>query len=185
MRQGCQRRRQNRSAVSLGELAGQGRELLAIGDHVASTAICYEVIFPSLIRRFVNDGSELLTTITNDAWYGRSSAAYQHWEQASMRAIEHGRYLARAANTNAAAADMIVGIGEDSTSVALGTTFGRQRLNPIANGSFPVECVVDLYPAVGRHFYAWLERSDGGVGTTTWYGTSQEMRSGMTGFYEG
>jgi apolipoprotein N-acyltransferase len=73
--------------------------LLPIGDHLASTAICYEVIFPSLIRRFVNDGSELLTTITNDAWYGWSSAAYQHWEQAAMRSIEGGRYLARAANT--------------------------------------------------------------------------------------
>ena len=73
--------------------------LLPVGDHMASTAICYEVIFPSLIRRFVQDGSELLTTITNDAWYGRSSAAYQHWEQATMRSIEQGRYLARAANT--------------------------------------------------------------------------------------
>lgn len=73
--------------------------LLPVGGHLASTAICYEVIFPSLIRRFVEDGSELLTTITNDAWYGRSSAAYQHWDQASLRAIEQGRYLARAANT--------------------------------------------------------------------------------------
>jgi apolipoprotein N-acyltransferase len=73
--------------------------LLPVGTHVASTAICYEVIYPDLIRRFVRDGSELLTTITNDAWYGRSSAAYQHWDQASMRAIEEGRYLARAANT--------------------------------------------------------------------------------------
>jgi apolipoprotein N-acyltransferase len=73
--------------------------LLPIGTHVASTAICYEVIYPDLIRRFVRDGSELLTTITNDAWYGRSSAAYQHWDQASLRAIEEGRYLARAANT--------------------------------------------------------------------------------------
>jgi apolipoprotein N-acyltransferase len=72
---------------------------LPVAGHTVSTAICYEVIFPSLIRRFVADGSELLTTITNDAWYGRSSAAYQHWEQASMRAIEGGRYLARAANT--------------------------------------------------------------------------------------
>ena len=51
------------------------------------------------MRSFVTHGSELLTTITNDAWYGRSSAAYQHWEQASLRAIEEGRYLARAANT--------------------------------------------------------------------------------------
>lgn len=73
--------------------------LLPVGQHVASTAICYEVIFPSLIRRFVQDGSQLLTTITNDAWYGRSSAAYQHWDQAAMRSIEQGRYLARAANT--------------------------------------------------------------------------------------
>jgi apolipoprotein N-acyltransferase len=51
------------------------------------------------MRTFVTRGSELLTTITNDAWYGWSSAAYQHWEQASLRAIEEGRYLARAANT--------------------------------------------------------------------------------------
>jgi apolipoprotein N-acyltransferase len=73
--------------------------LLPVGGHVVSTAICYEVIYGSLIRRFVTDGSELLTTITNDAWYGWSSAAYQHWDQAAMRSIENGRYLARAANT--------------------------------------------------------------------------------------
>ena len=73
--------------------------LLPVGTHKVSTAICYEVIYASLMRRFVLDGSELLTNITNDAWYGRSSAAYQHWEQASLRAIEEGRYLARAANT--------------------------------------------------------------------------------------
>ena len=78
---------------------GRDPVLLPVGEHRVSTAICYEVIFPSLINRFVEDGSELLTTITNDAWYGRSSAAYQHWDQASMRAIEQGRYLARAANT--------------------------------------------------------------------------------------
>jgi apolipoprotein N-acyltransferase len=73
--------------------------LLPVAGHQASTAICYEVIYASLMRDFVQHGSELLTTITNDAWYGRSSAAYQHWQQASMRSIEEGRYLARAANT--------------------------------------------------------------------------------------
>jgi apolipoprotein N-acyltransferase len=79
--------------------AGGDPVLLPVAGHMASTAICYEVIYSSLIRSFVVRGSELLTTITNDAWYGWSSAAYQHWEQASMRAIEEGRYLARAANT--------------------------------------------------------------------------------------
>jgi apolipoprotein N-acyltransferase len=65
----------------------------------ASTAICYEVTYPSLIATAVRQGSQLLTTITNDGWYGTSSAPYQHFEMASMRAIEQGRYLVRAANT--------------------------------------------------------------------------------------
>ena len=73
--------------------------MLPVAGHTASTAICYEVIYASLMRVFVMRGSEMLTTITNDAWYGWSSAAYQHWQQASLRAIEEGRYLARAANT--------------------------------------------------------------------------------------
>jgi apolipoprotein N-acyltransferase len=64
-----------------------------------STAICYEIVFPRLVSESVDRGSQLLTTITNDAWYGYSSAPYQHFLQASMRAIEQGRFLARAANT--------------------------------------------------------------------------------------
>jgi apolipoprotein N-acyltransferase len=78
---------------------GSDAVLLPVRGHMASTAICYEVIYSALMRSFVTQGSELLTTITNDAWYGWSSAAYQHWEQASLRSIEQGRYLARAANT--------------------------------------------------------------------------------------
>ena len=57
------------------------------------------MVYPSLVRQAVAGGSELLTTITNDAWYGQSSAPYQHFALASMRAIEQGRYLVRAANT--------------------------------------------------------------------------------------
>jgi apolipoprotein N-acyltransferase len=47
----------------------------------------------------VRQGAELLTTVTNDAWYGTSSAPYQHFALASIRAVEQGRYLARVANT--------------------------------------------------------------------------------------
>jgi apolipoprotein N-acyltransferase len=78
---------------------GTDAVLLPVDGHLASTAICYEVIYAPLVRTFVIHGSELLTTITNDAWYGWSSAAFQHWQQASLRAVEEGRYLARAANT--------------------------------------------------------------------------------------
>jgi apolipoprotein N-acyltransferase len=79
--------------------SGDAMIMLPVGRHKASTAICYEVVYPSLVRDAVVKGSELLTTITNDAWYGHSSAPFQHFELASMRAIEHGRYMARAANT--------------------------------------------------------------------------------------
>ena len=78
---------------------GEQMVMLPVGTHLTSTAICYEVVYPALIREAVDNGSELLTTITNDAWYGQSSAPYQHFALASMRAIEEGRYLARAANT--------------------------------------------------------------------------------------
>src|SRR6185295_10974578 len=79
--------------------AGTRVTMLPVEGHMVSTAICYEVTYPSLQREAVRQGSEMLTTITNDAWYGNSSAAYQHFEMAMMRAIEEGRYLVRSANT--------------------------------------------------------------------------------------
>jgi len=86
-------------AIGRGFDAGDTMTLLPVGQHAISTAICYEIIYPDLVRRFVLQGSELLTTITNDSWFGETSAPYQHFEQASMRAIELGRYLVRSANT--------------------------------------------------------------------------------------
>lgn len=61
--------------------------------------ICYEVIFPELSRAMVNNGADLLINITNDAWFGASSAAYQHFSMAIFRAVENKRSLARSANT--------------------------------------------------------------------------------------
>jgi len=64
-----------------------------------ATVICYEVIFPDLVRRFVNEGATLMTTITNDAWFGDSSAPYQHFSMVVFRAVENRVPFARAANT--------------------------------------------------------------------------------------
>ena len=61
--------------------------------------ICYEAIFPALVRRFPAQGAELLVNVTNDAWYGTTSAPYQHLAMAAFRAVENRRYLVRAANT--------------------------------------------------------------------------------------
>ena len=79
--------------------AGEAPVMMPVAGHQVSTAICYEVVYPDLARYAVAMGSQLLTTITNDAWYGRSSAPWQHFAQASLRAVEQGRYLARSANT--------------------------------------------------------------------------------------
>jgi apolipoprotein N-acyltransferase len=79
--------------------AGDTFDLLPVDGHLVSTAICYEIVYPNLVRQFTSAGSELLTTITNDSWFGATSAPYQHFAQASMRAIENGRFLVRAANT--------------------------------------------------------------------------------------
>ncbi len=73
--------------------------VLEAGGVRTGVAICYEVVYPWIARAFTARGAELLTTITNDAWFGRSSAPYQHFQQASVRAVEQGRYLVRAANT--------------------------------------------------------------------------------------
>jgi apolipoprotein N-acyltransferase len=64
-----------------------------------STVICYEIIFPDLVRRFVDKGANVITTITNDAWFGRTAAPYQHFSMAVFRAVENRVPVARAANT--------------------------------------------------------------------------------------
>ncbi len=61
--------------------------------------ICYELLFPDLVRRFAGDGGELLVAITNDAWYGRSGAPYQFLAITALRSAETRLWTVRAANT--------------------------------------------------------------------------------------
>jgi len=61
--------------------------------------ICYEVIFPDLVRRIAHSGAEFLVTITNDAWFGDSSAPAQHFSMVVFRSVENHLAFARAANT--------------------------------------------------------------------------------------
>jgi apolipoprotein N-acyltransferase len=65
--------------------------------------ICYEGIFPALSRRLVAGGADYLVNVTNDAWYGRTSAPHQHLVQATFRAIENRVPMVRAANTGISA----------------------------------------------------------------------------------
>jgi apolipoprotein N-acyltransferase len=64
-----------------------------------STLICFEDVFPELSRRFVNAGARFLVTVTNDAWYQRTSAPYQHFQSSVFRAVENRVWMVRSANT--------------------------------------------------------------------------------------
>ncbi|MFC2163482.1 apolipoprotein N-acyltransferase [Acidobacteriota bacterium] len=78
---------------------GKEQKLLDYEGVQFGTPICFEIIFPDLVRKFAKNGANFLVTITNDGWYGRSAAPYQHFAIAAMRAVENHRYLLRSATT--------------------------------------------------------------------------------------
>jgi len=80
-------------------LPGDEYRIMKIGDVPFGVVICYEIIFPELVREFAARGAQFLTTVTNDAWFGRTSAPYQHFSMAVFRAVENRLPVVRAANT--------------------------------------------------------------------------------------
>ncbi|MDY6853938.1 MAG: apolipoprotein N-acyltransferase [Thermodesulfobacteriota bacterium] len=79
--------------------SGESTEPLASPLGKAGVFICYEAIFPDLVRKFVKKGACFLVNITNDAWFGKTFASYQHHSMVVFRAVENRVFLIRAANT--------------------------------------------------------------------------------------
>lgn len=76
---------------------------LRISNISIGPMICFEAIFPEIARTHVKKGANVLVNITNDAWFGRTSAPYQHLIMSVFRAVENRRALIRAANTGISA----------------------------------------------------------------------------------
>ncbi len=114
--------------------------------------ICFEDIFPGPARSFARGGADILANITNDAWYGRTIAPYQHAYAARFRAVENRIYLARATNT-----------GYSCVFDPRGRLAGEVADSRGKNLYISDFKTVDIYPSGRRSFYtahgdlfAWL-----------------------------
>jgi len=89
--------------VGIGDFSPGTINPLPLNGHKLGVLVCYEAIFPELSREWVREGSSLLVNITNDAWFGNSSAPGQHLAMVRFRAVENRVWIARAANTGISA----------------------------------------------------------------------------------
>ena len=91
-------------SVAVGDFSsGPTHDPVITGAGKIGVLICFEGVFPEITRETVKDGAEVLVNITNDAWYNRTSAPYQHFAFYIFRAVETDRYVLRAANTGISA----------------------------------------------------------------------------------
>jgi apolipoprotein N-acyltransferase len=94
----------HRLVPAAGDFAsGKNVSPLRLPDVSAGILICFEAIFPALSREQTKKGAEILVNLTNDAWFGMTSAPYQHLSMAIMRSVENRRPMVRAANTGISA----------------------------------------------------------------------------------
>jgi apolipoprotein N-acyltransferase len=78
---------------------GRGYTVMDAGSYKIGTSICFESAFPGILRQMTASGAQLLCTITDDEWFGKSAAAEQHLSKSVLRAVENRRYVVRAAAT--------------------------------------------------------------------------------------
>lgn len=94
--------------------------------HAFGVLICYEGIFPDFARHFVKQGATFLVNITNDAWFGRTAAPYQHLMMEALRAVENRVPLVRAANTGISAVVDVTGAIQTRTELYETTFFVKE-----------------------------------------------------------
>jgi apolipoprotein N-acyltransferase len=83
--------------------AGTTRSIFNVNGRRYGTFICYESVFGDEVRRFTQEGAQVLINISNDGWYGDTSAPWQHLNMVRMRAIENHRWILRSTNTGVTA----------------------------------------------------------------------------------
>ena len=85
-------------------IPGSHRSVFPVADKKYGVFICYESIFGDELRHFALNGAQVLVNISDDGWYGDTSASWEHLDMVRMRAIENHRWVLRATNTGITAA---------------------------------------------------------------------------------
>ncbi len=140
--------------------------LLANGYHLLP-AICFEIAFPAQIRANFTAETQLLLTVSNDAWFGDSIGPHQHLQIARMRALEFGRPVIRATNNGITAtigADGIIRqrapqFTEALVSDQLPLSSGRTWYSKLGNYPIYIISLLCLLLAAGRLHYLSRTRS--------------------------
>jgi len=133
--------------------AAQQEPLQAAGQRIAA-GICYEDAYGATLLPAVRTAT-LLLNVTNDAWFGRSTARYQHLQVSRLRAIETGRPMVRAANDGVSAVigsrgELLAAAPEYAAYVLRADLQPRIGLTPYARtGNWPVLCLALVLTAVG------------------------------------
>ena len=96
---------------------GKVATLFDVAGYKAGVSICYEMIFPDLMRQAVKNGAHFLVNITNDAWFGKSAASFQHMSMGALRAVENRVPIVRAANTGISGTITANGALQDKTEL--------------------------------------------------------------------
>ena len=120
-----------------------------LGGHLTYVIMCFVAVFPELSRQFIRRGSQLIINLTNDAWYGDTSAPYQHLTMARWRAVECRRYLLRAANSGISAIvepsgriQVQTGLLREDTAVGGFAFLSGETFYARHGDSFPILCVI-------------------------------------------
>ena len=119
---------------------------LIAGGNRLSLSICYEVVYPDLVRSSV-ESPDMLVTVSNDTWFGSSIGPWQHFQMARMRALENGRSMIRATNNGVTALVDYRGAVQASlpqfeAGILRGEVEVRSGSTPFSQfGSYPVLCL--------------------------------------------
>ncbi len=141
-------------------------------QHALAVTICYENIFPELVRERVNAGADMICNVTNDAWFGNTAAPKQHLSAACFRAVETRRPVIRCANSGYSAAIDPKGRIQAKSSLFIKESFtvdinpgNRQTMYLLFGDWFAYGCLfimVVLYLSCMNNRYRMWRRRAGG-----------------------